>query len=462
MPRGSVYDILHDPVIGPRLTFAAKMDIARQTAQGMNWLHLSKPPFLHRDLKTGNLLVDSNWTVKVCDFGLSQVKNVSKQQATLAEDAQSATEPGRHHLIGTPLWMSPEILSGASSEPDESADVYAYGIVLWEIITRQEPYPEVQSFDELVELVVVRGERPRFPPETPASLTELAGRCWHASRSERPTFVDILASLDDIIIDGVLMDSRACRFWKRRLYQQDCVPWTRFREELAAELKISPDGIAWRCLLALLVVSGGGAEAVSREKHSSGSGTALRRSTSASNLSVGGNAAGVTVAIASDKDDDLFVQMADFGRLLQYIGPLDKNFLETVEALLRKRWFWGDVPTAIAESLVQKAGRGAFLVRFSTSDVGGFSITVQSKSGRTKHFRISHKDNVYMLGQQSRRTLFELIDNFGAELYMLQPVPDSPFQQIFQKQIDTNAMSAYFDADLSFNDQNNAYAQTEK
>jgi serine/threonine protein kinase len=81
MPRGSVYDMLHDPVLGPRLTFAAKMDIARQTAQGMNWLHLSKPPFLHRDLKTGNLLVDNNWTVKVCDFGLSQVKNAKQQQA---------------------------------------------------------------------------------------------------------------------------------------------------------------------------------------------------------------------------------------------------------------------------------------------------------------------------------------------------------------------------------------------
>jgi hypothetical protein len=98
-------------------------------------------------------------------------------------------------------------------------------------------------------------------------------------------------------------------------------------------------------------------------------------------------------------------------------------------------------------------------VRFSTSDVGGFSITVQSKSGRTKHFRISHKDNEFTLGQQSRRSLFELVDNFGVELYMNHAVPDSPFQQIFQKQVDTNAMSAYFDADLAFSDQSNAYAQ---
>lgn len=50
MPRGSVYDVLHDETLGPRLTFDAKVDIMRQTAQGVNWLHLSKPPFIHRDL----------------------------------------------------------------------------------------------------------------------------------------------------------------------------------------------------------------------------------------------------------------------------------------------------------------------------------------------------------------------------------------------------------------------------
>lgn len=456
MPRGSVYDVLHDPVIGPRLTFAAKMDIARQTAQGMNWLHLSKPPFLHRDLKTGNLLIDNNWTVKVCDFGLSQVKKATPPGA--AQHAAAGDSDGTRRsnpvLLGTPLWMAPEILSGASAEPDESADVYAFGIVLWEIITRQEPYPEVQSFDELVELVVVRNERPRFPPDTPQSLVDLAGQCWHTSRSQRPTFADILLSLADVVIDGVLLDARACRFWKKRFYEHDTVSWKAFRDNLAAELKIQPraNDVAWRCLLALIAVAGGGAEAVQREKHGIGSGAALRRAVSASTAlsPTGSNVASVAVACMHDPDDELVVHMADFGRLLQYIGPLDSHFLETAEALLRKRWFWGDVPTAQAELLVQKAGKGAYLVRFSTSDVGSFTITVQSKSGRTKHFRILHKGNEFTLGQQTRRSIFELVEDFGNELYMQQPVPDSPFQSLFtQKSVDTVAMSAYFDADLS-------------
>jgi len=47
--------------------------MARDAALGMNWLHCSNPVFIHRDLKSSNLLVDDNMHVKVCDFGLSQL-----------------------------------------------------------------------------------------------------------------------------------------------------------------------------------------------------------------------------------------------------------------------------------------------------------------------------------------------------------------------------------------------------
>jgi serine/threonine-protein kinase CTR1 len=186
MPRGSVYDLLHDPVLGARLTFAAKMDIARQTAQGMNWLHLSKPPFLHRDLKTGNLLVDNNWTVKVCDFGLSQVKKATPSSTAGKVSADSdGTLHSNPVLLGTPLWMAPEILSGASAEPDESADVYAYGIVLWEIITRQEPYPEVQSLSWRRAAGTARAASarrlPRFSSRSPTS--SLTACCSTSARA---------------------------------------------------------------------------------------------------------------------------------------------------------------------------------------------------------------------------------------------------------------------------------------
>merc|ERR1712146_598178 len=104
-----------------------------------------------------------------------------------------------------------------------------------------------------------------------------------------------------------------------------------------------------------------------------GSGAALRRSSSvAGNLSASGSAAGVAAA-SGKQSEELVVHMADFGRLLHYLGPLNNEFLDTVEALLRKPWFWGDLPTAQAEALVQKTGRGSFVMRFSSSDIGGFS-----------------------------------------------------------------------------------------
>lgn len=60
-------------------------------------LHRSNPVFIHRDLKTGNLLVDNDWNVKVSDFGLSHIKTHN------AEGWK-----GSYGAIGTPLWMAPE------------------------------------------------------------------------------------------------------------------------------------------------------------------------------------------------------------------------------------------------------------------------------------------------------------------------------------------------------------------
>lgn len=73
-----------------------------------------------------------------------------------------------------------------------------------------------------------------------------------------------------------------------------------------------------------------------------------------------------------------------------------------------------------------------------------------SRSNRTKHFRITHKDDTYLLGTQSRPSLIDIVTDFASELYMNRAVPNSPFQDLFV----TNdaSMSAYFDADLAVDD----------
>lgn len=69
--------------------------------------------------------LDDNWNVKLCDFGLSRVKSKIDRKKN----------QGR---VGTPHWMAPEILRG--EKYDESSDVYSYGMILWEMVTREIPY----------------------------------------------------------------------------------------------------------------------------------------------------------------------------------------------------------------------------------------------------------------------------------------------------------------------------------
>ncbi|CAN6539685.1 unnamed protein product [Malus baccata var. baccata] len=94
LPRGSLYRLLHRP--NSQLDERRRMRMALDVAKGMNYLHTSNPTVVHRDLKSPNLLVDKNWNVKVCDFGLSRTKH-----HTFLSSKSTA---------GTPEWMAPEVL----------------------------------------------------------------------------------------------------------------------------------------------------------------------------------------------------------------------------------------------------------------------------------------------------------------------------------------------------------------
>lgn len=197
MPRGSVYDLLRDPKVA--LTFKRKMQFAKDAALGVNWLHRSKPQFLHLDLKAANLLVDTNWVVKVADFGLSVVK----------QDAAAKKE--RHGPIGTPLWMAPEVLM--NKPYDEKADVYSFAIVLWEILSAADPWQEIESLVELVDAVCLEHKRPALPKGVVPSLRDLINACWIPSPDSRPSFEEIVPRFDTIIIDGLIPDPQGRKFW---------------------------------------------------------------------------------------------------------------------------------------------------------------------------------------------------------------------------------------------------------
>ena len=146
----------------------------------MIYLHGGNPPVLHRDLKSANLLLDDSYTAKIADFGLSRIK---------------ATERSMTGNCGTVQWMSPECL--ASSDYAEPADVYSFGIIMWELLWRECPF-EGQTPIQCALRVLNNDARPPIPDWCPPAFASLIRRCVTRKPAERPTFEQILEELDQM------------------------------------------------------------------------------------------------------------------------------------------------------------------------------------------------------------------------------------------------------------------------
>ncbi|XP_041724179.1 receptor-interacting serine/threonine-protein kinase 3 [Coregonus clupeaformis] len=160
--------------------------LVHQVALGMNFLHHLDPPLLHLDLKPSNVLLDDSLHAKLTDFGLARVyHSVSKA------NRKDTGEDG-----GTLTYMPPEAFD-MTYKPTHASDIYSYGILLWSIITGEEPYPNAQS--SLVRFRIPQGDRPslatldRDQVEGLVELVDLMKRCWDTKPTLRPSFLDCLA-----------------------------------------------------------------------------------------------------------------------------------------------------------------------------------------------------------------------------------------------------------------------------
>ncbi|XP_054718655.1 serine/threonine-protein kinase B-raf-like isoform X2 [Uloborus diversus] len=165
------------------------IDIARQTAQGMDYLHAKN--IIHRDLKSNNIFLHEDLTtVKIGDFGLATVK-------TRWSGSQQFHQP-----TGSILWMAPEVIRMKDLNPYSfQSDVYAFGIVLYELIAGQLPYSHINNKDQILFMV---GHGYLIPDlrntrsDTPKALNRLIEDCIKFNRDERPLFRQILASLESL------------------------------------------------------------------------------------------------------------------------------------------------------------------------------------------------------------------------------------------------------------------------
>uniref|UniRef100_A0A8C9TFE4 non-specific serine/threonine protein kinase n=1 Tax=Scleropages formosus TaxID=113540 RepID=A0A8C9TFE4_SCLFO len=180
----SLYHHLH--IIETKFEMIKLIDIARQTAQGMDYLHAKS--IIHRDLKSNNIFLHEDLTVKIGDFGLATVKS---------------RWSGSHQfeqLSGSILWMAPEVIRLQDKNPYSfQSDVYAFGIVLYELMSGALPYSNINNRDQII-FMVGRGylspDLSKVRSNCPKAMKRLMAECLKKKREERPLFPQILASIE--------------------------------------------------------------------------------------------------------------------------------------------------------------------------------------------------------------------------------------------------------------------------
>ncbi|ELR13875.1 5'nucleotidase [Acanthamoeba castellanii str. Neff] len=181
VPRGSLRSVLSSTKESSAhlLSWPQKLSFLRDAALGI--AHLHSRQILHRDVKSSNLLVDDNMTVKVADFGFATTK----------------VDNGTMTRCGTPSWTAPEILSpptgGTKTRYTEKADVYSFGIVMWEVLTQELPYHDQDVMQVAME--VLGGGRPPVPPDCAEGFSQLMQSCWHQDPQQRPDMNAVVMAL---------------------------------------------------------------------------------------------------------------------------------------------------------------------------------------------------------------------------------------------------------------------------
>ncbi|PUZ74858.1 hypothetical protein GQ55_1G100200 [Panicum hallii var. hallii] len=174
MELGSLYSLIHSKMHKMKLHWKRRLKMLCDICRGLMCMHRLK--IVHRDLKSANCLVNKYWTVKICDFGLSQIMSDSAMN-----DNSSA---------GTPEWMAPELIL---NEPfTEKCDIFSFGVIMWELCTLSRPWEGIPPV-QIVYSVANDGARLEIP-EGP--LGSLIADCW-AEPERRPSCQEILTRLLD-------------------------------------------------------------------------------------------------------------------------------------------------------------------------------------------------------------------------------------------------------------------------
>jgi serine/threonine protein kinase len=338
---------------GRKTPLFQRLKMAKDAALGMNWLHgITK--IIHRDFKPANLLINlQDMVVKVTDFGFSEFRPEITGRAL----------KDKFGPRGTALWMAPEVMQGL--EFDEKVDVYAFGIVLWELVMLMEPFAHHDDWDTFFDAIVYKRERPPLddktfltynkpqqsardaatahtstkgsggtnsslptPSQLPSTLTGLISACWSHNPKDRPPFSKVVSWLDEAMLEVAIENVAGREFWREAFVLphkdlQERVSWHDFVRALSAKTKIR-DKTKFDHLYELIV------------------------------------------------EGNNEVTIHKFNHMLNWFGPFcvpehAKRILDEINDIINRPWFHGEIDLARSENLLKGKEPGTFLVRLSTT-----------------------------------------------------------------------------------------------
>ncbi|KAL0385504.1 UNVERIFIED_CONTAM: LysM domain receptor-like kinase [Sesamum radiatum] len=208
VPNGSLSDHLHDPLLKGHqpLSWSARTQVALDAARGIEYIHdHTKARYVHRDIKTTNILLDEGLRAKVADFGLAKLVGRTNEDELIAT-----------RLVGTPGYLPPE--SVKELQVTSKTDVFAFGVVLAELITgqralvrdNQEPSKmrslitvvnnifKEEDPESTLELIIDANLKGNYPPEDVYKMAEIAEWCLSEEAIDRPEMREVVVALSRI------------------------------------------------------------------------------------------------------------------------------------------------------------------------------------------------------------------------------------------------------------------------
>lgn len=167
----------------PEWNDTTKLIIIYGIASGMSYLH--SKDVLHRNLTSYSIFLDEFLFPKIGNFGMTIRHHTIK----------SMTFQSMAEMKGNPIYFSPELFQ--TNEYSELSDVYAFAIIVYEIMTLKVPFDDIKSLKILIDEVAIKGKRPDINIEIPDSYQSLIEKCWSQLPNERPTFDDIEFALSN-------------------------------------------------------------------------------------------------------------------------------------------------------------------------------------------------------------------------------------------------------------------------